>query len=632
MTQTHHHHLSSVLLGGALVAFVGAGACTPQADKKLTVVVASLPLRDGTGEGAKVLATARLGSPLKGGAPGVFGDKNHWVIRLNDGRTAYVPMDTAAEIPAFTTTAHFVAVPEAVRLKEPYARGQILERLAFGSKVDVLSNVPVSLPGFGFSVVDGRITGFVLMDQLSATAPTLETALDKTRQALLDGRFSDAAVWARAAAGLDETNAPVQGLAAAVLRAVGAPDSGNYRRRAPEQKVVMPKADPDLKPGVLAVVSVPRLPARKGPTATAKVVTWLALNTPVAVRGHDGKWARVAWKGHPNPQSLVVDPFAPPPESPPASPPPRKKASGGSKPPETELYVPAGLLGPSPVDKKTLRVTIKDALANNAYAEAVLALEQLLALDPADATAAKDLVGAAFSAGQYELAVQAALRVAGAPAVLMGLDVEELEWLQGCRGDPAQASVTVPSDEELQKGKPRSHACVRELDLEPPCAACEAGDTGTDVGMFDRDMMVFVDGERARVLALQDTVNAAVKAHGERLAAVDKHYPQRGVCHARLRNRATTSSAEGQKMVVAHVAGEEVRSAVVALPAVGGQQTLDVYFKMPATPGSRCLLVNARNADAVKKALLERFKNAESKLPPLREVTLARRACMCLGN
>ena len=45
----------------------------------------------------------------------------------------------------------------------------------------------------------------------------------------------------------------------------------------------------------------------------------------------------------------------------------------------------------------------------------------------------------------------------------------------------------------------------------------------------------------------------------------------------------------------AHVAGEEGRSAVGALPAGGGQQTLDVYFKMPATPGSRCLLVNARN-------------------------------------
>ncbi len=44
------------------------------------------------------------------------------------------------------------------------------------------------------------------------------------------------------------------------------------------------------------------------------------------------------------------------------------------------------------------------------------------------------------------------------------------------------------------------------------------------------------------------------------------------------------------------------------------------------------LLIEQLQAAGVKKALTERNKNPDAKVPPLREVTLGRRSCMCLGN
>jgi hypothetical protein len=340
----------------------------------------------------------------------------------------------------------------------------------------------------------------------------------------------------------------------------------------------------------------------------------------------------VAWKGVVNPVTVQLAPLDPPPEPVPGQAAPRKKPAAARPPAEVELYVPAGFLGPAPLDKKALRQRLKEMRAAGEHNAAVLALQQLLALDPSDVAVVKDLASEAMDAGQFEVAVNAVLRLAGTPSQLSGFDVEEMEWLPGCRGDVAQAVLWAPTDEELNKSKPRAHACVKELDLQPPCAPCEkAADDAVDESLFDRDMMAFRAAERARILAAVEAAAMGAKAQAQRVARLEQGYPSRGVCHVRLRNRQSTTSQEGLKLVVGVEDGP--RTAVLALPAVGAQQFVDLWLRFPSPPSQGCALFNARNADAVRKQWTQVINGEARKLlPPHREVAVPRRVCGCFGK
>ena len=87
------------------------GSCTPEPEQALTVVVGQLPLRTGTAVTDTVAATVGLGSPLKGRMPGMFGSKEHWEIRLNDGTEVFAPLTCCAVLGEPTTMVATAAVP-----------------------------------------------------------------------------------------------------------------------------------------------------------------------------------------------------------------------------------------------------------------------------------------------------------------------------------------------------------------------------------------------------------------------------------------------------------------------------------------------------------------------------------------
>ncbi|MBI5495847.1 MAG: hypothetical protein HY904_12555 [Deltaproteobacteria bacterium] len=611
-------------------------ACTPEPERKLTVMVASLPLRAGGDTSSPPVATVRLGSPLKGTPPGWLDSKEHWNVRLNDGRTVQAPMAAVVEVlPAPVQMS--VAGAEALRLKEPYPKGQVLERLGFGTAVQVIRETPSLVPGFGITLTEGRLTGFIALESLAAAAPSVDDAVTRAAELALEGRLDDAAALARAVAHSAPQHADANALAAALLRALGDPAAAVFRRRVPDEKPVLPPADPDLAPGVVAYTSAPAVPARRGPGATVRPVMWFSLNTRLAVKGTDGKWARVAYKGVVAPVTVVASPLEPPPEAPPPAKPAARKAPQKPAPAEVELYVPAGLLAAGPVDKKTLRADAKAATAEGRHAEAVYALQRLLALDPADAAAIRDLPAAALAARRFDVMVDAIQRARGAPATLLGLEVETVEWVWGCRGTPGE-TVPSPAEDDVAKLKPRGNTCVREVEVEPACAPCEAVAADADTGLFDREMMKFRESERARVLDAVDRFEKGRRVRADAVTRLEQLFPDRAWCHVRLRNRQPTATVEGQKFVVARTGGAgdgsapEVATGLVTLPVLRTQQTADLWLRLPGGPGAGCWLFNARNPDAVRKPLTDHLAGEERRLPPHRVVTLSRRTCSCLGG
>ena len=621
-------------LGAALA---GAVACSQEQEHMLTVVVPTLPLRESPNEGAPPVATVRLGAPLRGLPPRFWEDPRHWRIRLNDGRTMVASKDAVAELTG-EPEKMFVSALTASRLKEPYPRGRVLERYALGAEVAVISGPPLALPGVGLVVQGGRITGYVMLEKLSSQKPEAAAVLAQAHQALQDADLPQAAAFAHAAASLDPANPDAVRLAEAAWRALGDPRAATWARKMPPPKPELPRADPDLKGGVVAFVVAPTLAARRRPSTRSSVVMLLGMNTRLVVKGTSATWARVAFEGNVRPQKLVAAPFVPPPEEP--APKPTRPAArpAPKKAPETQLYVPAGWLGPEPLDKRTLRANLKAAQETDNADEVLLVLRQMLALEPQDATALKALVPVALAAGEPALAVEAVQRLGGQAGALGGFDVQEVSWFNACRGNPARAGVYRPTDEDFVDERLLRHACVADLDEQPPCPPCEAEDSArTDVSLFERDMMAFVDGENVRGLAVQEEAEAQLRLHQDVMAHLGKAYPTRGVCHIRLRNRLNTTTQEALKMVVAQTApgpDAPVQAAVVELPPVEAQQELEMWLEMPSPPGAACMLFNARNADAVRKRL-ERAADdddAAKKLPPHRSAVKAARSCSCFND
>jgi tetratricopeptide (TPR) repeat protein len=458
---------------------------------------------------------------------------------------------------------------------------------------------------------------------LGASPPQLAAA----KVALQGGRYEEALRIVYDDAKGDAAAPEVAPLAAALLEA-----AGRYRLARDLRKRLPAKVPPALPPairvqgGARAWIGASSLYLRAGPSAGALALGRLPINTQVEVIALDGEWARVRSATPIAPtRGVLLDPFGTGAEGPPAAAAP--VATGPN-----EGYLAAGFLEPAPLEARALEALAARELAAGRADQAAALLDRAVALDPSNAQALRELVGAGLDAGRFAAVANAALVLAGPGAPLVpGLEVDQMDLAYGCRGDRSNAVFVTPSPADLKSGRAPQDACAVNVEPWAPCDACEP------------------DGPSP---AEQRRAAREIAAFEARRALLHRIYPARPYLHARLRNGRARAPLPASRLHVYaakisggcdELAGREpgwsVKLAEVNVPALQPLESVDLWIPVPEYAGRYYGLLAARAADDLHQAV-KRLEQGATDLvrgpdlaidgmPPRRGVETSGDPCCC---
>jgi protein kinase-like protein len=255
------------------------------------------------------------------------------------------------------------------------------------------------------------------------------------------------------------------------------------------------RAGPDPKPEESWYVGGSTLRMRQKPSADAKILAELSINTEVEVLSVAGDWAEVKWERQAVAKELSLDDSRPQPQA--------------DAPAPVRGFVAQAFLVSEKVDKAWTLAKADDAANHKDGPEAERQLARASALDPVDRPLELRLAHVAVEARDYPVAANAAVAAvelaSGAAEPLV-----EIKLAYRCRGERSRAEWT---DDSTSVKNMSDDACVESL-TEPTCEPCDchAVEPDEELAANDRDDPV-------------ETWRKEDQERLDRLAAIDGAFP-----------------------------------------------------------------------------------------------------------
>jgi len=367
---------------------------------------------------------------------------------------------------------------------------------------------------------------------------------------------------------------------------------------APPPAAMDARAGADPQQGETWFVGGTTLRMRLKPSADAKILAELPINTAVEVQSVKGDWAQVTWERQAVAEELSLDGDPAPQADPPAP---------------VKGYVAQAYLVHDQVDKAWTLARADEAWSRKEVPEAERQLARATALDPVDRPLELRLAKVAIEARDYPVAASAAVAAAELAAGAAE-PLAELKLAYRCRGERSRAEWM--DDSTTVKNMP-ADACIESLQEEAcqPCD-CSSADDDPEASEDSRDKGPDpVDEWRAQESRRQ-----------QQQADIDASFPSGSWLRVKVTGPAR-ATPEGRIVVYELDSGERndngecsaeqvTVTAVDAGPVPPQGKDVTIWVRVPSFAGPAYGVAFGKSAESVTEGLERKYAACGNVAPP----------------
>jgi len=391
-----------------------------------------------------------------------------WKLRAPPPAPAEAAISGPAAPPATEAVRVWAWEPK-VQLFEAANTSSALAGQAFAAGTELMVDRPLDC-GLPFVKVLSPRHGYARTGDLRDAPPRYDDVMQAARTMLGDAEVARAEAEAERAHAVRPLEREPLALLLALFNAQRRVDdarrAGDLLRALGDAPSSPPAPSMDLRPGADPkageswFIGGTTLRMRQKPSADAKILAELPINTEVVVVGLKGDWAEVEWERQTIAEELRLDGVRQPEALPPAP---------------VQGFVAQAYLVREKVDKAWTLAKADDAMSRKELPEAERHLARASAVDPVDRSLQLRLAKAGVEARDYPVAASAAV----AAVELAGGAAEplvEIRLAYRCRGDRSRAEWT---DDSADPEHVQDDACVESL-TPARCEPCECRGEGDE--------------------------------------------------------------------------------------------------------------------------------------------------------